>query len=273
VSRSINLSPDAIVFLEWGFFRLNATIVYTWITMAILIMVSWLATRRLSTGRKISRWQNMLETVVGFMRKQIGDMTMQDPGRYLPFLGTLFLLISVSNLLSIVPGYASPMGSISTAAALAVCVFFAVPIFGIARRGLLGYLKRYIRPTVFMLPFHVIGEFSRTLALAVRLFGNVMSGAMIAGVLLSIAPLFVPAIMQVLDLLIGQIQAYIFAALATIYIASATRTQEGKDEGKNEGKNEKSGEEESPGGEGPENEEVPNHGQEKQKRQIQEGEE
>jgi F-type H+-transporting ATPase subunit a len=105
-------------------------------------------------------------------------------------------------------------------------VFFAVPIYGISKKGLVGYLKHYIQPTPIMLPFNIISELSRTLALAVRLFGNIMSGSMIVGVLLSIAPLFVPVIMQALGLLIGVIQAYIFAALATIYIASATRIQE-----------------------------------------------
>jgi F-type H+-transporting ATPase subunit a len=160
------------------------------------------------------------------MRRQIREMTHQDPDRYLPFVGSLFLFISVSNLLSLFPIYRSPAGSLSTAAALAVSVFFAIPIFGIVRKGILPYLKHYLEPSPFMLPFNILGEVSRTLALAVRLFGNVMSGSMIAAILLLIAPLFVPVILQVLDLIIGQIQAYIFAALATIYIASATRIQE-----------------------------------------------
>ena len=226
MDREVTLSPDNIAILDLGPFTLNATVVYTWIAMAVILLVSWLATRNISSGPKISRWQNFLEAIVSLMRRQIREMTGQDPDRYLPFLGTLFLLISVSNLLDVVPGYTSPMGSLSTTAALAGCVFFAVPVFGIVRRGVLGYLKHYIQPTPFMAPFTIIGEFSRTLALAIRLFGNVMSGTMIVGVLISIVPLFVPVVMQALSLLIGQIQAYIFAALATIYIASATRIQE-----------------------------------------------
>jgi len=157
-------------------------------------------------------------------------MTQQQPDQYIAFLGTLFLFISLSNLLAVIPYYESPAGSLSTAAALAVCVFFAVPIFGVAKQGLLSYLKHYLEPSPLMLPFNIIGEFSRTLALAVRLFGNVMSGSLIVGVLLSLAPLFVPLILQILELLIGQIQAYIFAALATIYIASATRAQQQQEE-------------------------------------------
>lgn len=221
----MNLTPDSIVVGHIGPFTLNATVLFSWIVMVLLVLGSWLVTRRLSTGTEISRRQNLLETIVSYMREQIREMTHQDPDQYLPFLGTLFLYISISNLLSIVPMFESPTGSLSTTAALAVSVFVAVPVFGIRRRGLLGYLKQYIEPSPFMLPFNIISELSRTLALAVRLFGNVMSGSMIIGVLVSIAPFFVPVVMQVLDLLIGQIQAYIFAALATIYVASATRIQ------------------------------------------------
>ena len=226
----VTLTPDSIVFWQWGFVKLNATIVFTWVVMLLLVLVSALVTRNLSTGQKISRWQNMLETVVSAIRGQISDMMQQSPDPYIAFLGTLFLFISVSNLLAVVPYFESPAGSLSTAAALAACVFFAVPIFGILKQGLPGYLKHYIEPSPLMLPFNIIGEFSRTLALAVRLFGNVMSGSLIIGVLLALAPLFVPVILQVLELLIGQIQAYIFGALATIYIASATRARQQREE-------------------------------------------
>jgi F-type H+-transporting ATPase subunit a len=224
------LTPDAIVFWQWGFVKLNATIVFTWAVMLVLVLASILITRTLSTEQKISRWQNMLETIVSAIRKQIADMTQQKADQYIAFLGTLFLFISVSNLLAVVPYFESPAGSLSTAAALAICVFFAVPIFGILKQGLGGYLKHYIEPSPLMLPFNIIGEFSRTLALAVRLFGNVMSGSLIIGVLLALAPLFVPVVLQLLELLIGQIQAYIFAALATIYIASATRATQQQEE-------------------------------------------
>lgn len=222
----MTISPDATVFAEWGFVSLNATLVYTWAVMALLVLLSWLATRRLSVGAEISRWQAFLETIVSTMRRQVEDITQQRPDRYVPFLGTLFLFISLSNLLAVVPIYEPPTGSFSTAAALAVCVFFAVPIFGIAQRGVGGYFRHYVRPSPLMAPFHVMSELSRTLALAVRLFGNVMSGTMIIGILVSIVPFFLPVIMQALELLIGQIQAYIFAVLAAVYIASATRARQ-----------------------------------------------
>lgn len=156
------------------------------------------------------------------IRDQIRDVSGQKPDAYLPFIGTLFLFIAVSNLLAIVPGYLPPTASLSTTTALALVVFVSVPFFGISKQGLAAYLKNYLQPTVFMLPFNIIGEFSRTLALAVRLFGNVMSGVKIGAILLAIAPLFFPVIMQALGLLTGMIQAYIFALLALVYIASGS---------------------------------------------------
>jgi F-type H+-transporting ATPase subunit a len=224
----VEISPDLIVYLKIGGFTLNATIVFTWIVMGLLVITAWLSTRRLSIDPPISHWQNLLEIIVTYIREQIREITLQQPDRYLPFLGTLFLFIAVSNLLAIVPGYSPPTGSLSTTAALAICVFLAVPIFGIAQQGFVGYLRHYSQPTVFMIPFHIINELSRTLSMAVRLFGNIMSGSMILGILLSITPLFVPIVMQVLGMLIGLVQAYIFAVLATVYIASATRLQEEK---------------------------------------------
>lgn len=219
----MEITPDAIVYWRFGIFRLNATILFTWALMALLIVGSWLITRRLSTGERISRWQNLLEVLVSGIRNQIRDVGKQEPGTYLDFIGTLFLFIAVSNLLIILPGYRPPTGSLSTTAALAICVFIAVPFFGIAQQGFPGYLRNYLRPSVFMLPFNIMSEISRTLALAVRLFGNIMSGTMIIGILVAIAPLFFPILMNALGLLTGLIQAYIFAILAMVYIASATR--------------------------------------------------
>ncbi len=209
--------------------KLNATIVFTWFVMSVLVAISWLITRRLSTGPDVPRMQSLLEVLVSGMRDQIRDVSQQDPGRYLPFIGTLFLFIAAANLLAIMPGYRPPTGSLSTAAALAASVFFAVPLFGIASQGFAGYLRHYIQPTFLMLPFNIIGELSRTLALAVRLYGNMMSGTVIAAILLGFAPLFVPIVMQLLGLLTGMIQAYIFAVLAMVYIASAVKVLQGEE--------------------------------------------
>lgn len=222
----MNLTPDSIVFWESGFITINATLVFSWVVMAVLLVLAVLATRRLTSGPSPTRWQLFLEMIITSIRSQIRDMTQRPPDQFLPFLGTLFLFISLSNLLDLIPYFEPPTGSLSVTAALAICVFVAVPVYGIRERGLGGYLKSYIQPSPFMLPFNIIGEVSRTFSLAVRLFGNIMSGTMIVGVLISIAPFFVPIVMQALGLLIGQIQAYIFAALATVYIASGMRSQQ-----------------------------------------------
>ncbi len=226
----MEISPDQIVLWRAGPVELNATIVFTWLVMALLALGAHLVTRRLSSGEEPSRWQNLLEVLVTGMRDQIRDVTHTEPGRYLPFIGTLFLFIATCNLLAVVPGFEPPTGSLSTTTALALCVLVAVPLYAIAERGLAGYLRGYVRPTPFMLPFNVIGEISRTLALAIRLYGNVMSGTVIVAILISVVPFFFPIVMQLLGLLTGLIQAYIFAVLAMVYIASAARPHAGEED-------------------------------------------
>jgi F-type H+-transporting ATPase subunit a len=227
----VTISPDALVLWRWGPLALNATILYTWLVMALLVGGAWLVTRRLSTGTELSRWQNLLEVLVVGLRDQIRDVSRQEPGRYLPFVGTLFLFIAAANLLNPVPGYLAPTGSLSTTSALAVCVFVAVPLYGVVYEGPRAYLRHYVQPTPLMLPFNLIGELSRTLALAVRLYGNIMSGTVIAAILIGLTPFFFPIVMQLLGLLTGMIQAYIFAVLAMVYIASATSAQGGEGRG------------------------------------------
>ena len=223
------MTMNADQWILWRGFglELNATIVFTWLVMAILVIGSIAVTARLSDDDHPSTWQSLLEVIVTGIADQIRDIGARDAARYLPFVGTLFLFIATSNLLAVVPGYMPPTGSLSTTTALAIAVLVAVPIFGIAKTGFWPYLKNYARPTLFMLPFNVIGELSRTIALAVRLYGNVMSGTVIVGILISIAPFFFPIVMQLLGMLTGLIQAYIFAVLATVYIASATRAYGG----------------------------------------------
>jgi F-type H+-transporting ATPase subunit a len=221
----MEITPDVYIYWQYGFAKLNATILVTWVNIALLVGVSALVTRRLSSDENLGRGQNLLEVIVSNIRKQISDMGLSPADEFLPFIGTIFLFILVPNVLSVVPGYRTPTGSLSTSAALAICVFVAVPVWGILRRGISGYFKLYIKPTPFMLPFNIMGEVSRTLALAVRLFGNIMSGAMIAGILLSLAPLFFPVLMNILGLITGVIQAYIFAVLAAVYLAAAVRVQ------------------------------------------------
>ncbi len=225
-------NPDTIIFFEWGWFKLNATILITWIIMLALTIISWLITRKLTSSGPLTKGQNLLEVLVSMINEQIREISGKHPGQFLPFIGTLFIFIAISNILTIVPGYIPPTGSLSTTAALALSVLVAVPVFGIANQGFISYLKQYIRPNIFMLPFNIIGELSRTLSLAVRLYGNIMSGTIIVGILLSVTPLLFPIIMQAFGLLIGVIQAYIFAILAMVYIASASEaSKHNKDKG------------------------------------------
>ena len=223
----IPITSDDVVYWQSGFFKLNATIVFTWVVMAVLVFVSVFMRSRLTHGTSIPRLQNILEVIVEAIQKQVGDVSGQSPGRFVPFVGTLFLFVAGATMLSVVPGFHSPTASLSTTAALATCVFFAVPFFGIQQLGFFTYFGQYLKPTWLMLPFNIVGELSRTLALAIRLYGNMMSGAVIAAVLLAFVPLFVPVVMQLLGLITGMIQAYIFAILAMVYIASATRARAG----------------------------------------------
>ena len=218
----MRITPDQLILWQYGFVKLNGTIVTTWGLMLLLTLGAHLITRRLTSEIISSRWQAALEILVTGIDEQIKEVGLAVPERYLPFIGTLFIFIATANLLTIVPGYESPTSSLSTTAALAVCVFVAVPAFGVAGRGWRRYLKSYLEPTVIMLPFNLISELSRTLALAVRLFGNMMSGTMIIAILLTITPFIFPVAMTLLGLLTGMVQAYIFSILATVYIAAAT---------------------------------------------------
>ncbi|MGO8928650.1 MAG: F0F1 ATP synthase subunit A [Limisphaerales bacterium] len=219
----MHLSSDEQILWQHGFLKLNGTILTTWGLMLVLTVGAKLITRKLATGLRVSRWQNLLEIVVTAIKQQIEEVGLNQPEKHLGFLGTLFLFIATANLCTIFPGYEPPTGSLSTTAALAICVFVAVPLFGIEECGPGAYLKSYLQPTAIMLPFNIISELSRTLALAIRLFGNMMSGVMIVGILLTITPFIFPIFMNALGLLTGMVQAYIFSILATVYIAAATQ--------------------------------------------------
>lgn len=218
----MNLTPDQIIVFEFMGVPVNATIFSTWGVMTLLVVASMIITRNLRPDVPPNRWRTMLEVIVQGIQSQIEEIA-EGPSRHLLyFAGTLFLFVAVSNLLLVVPGFEPPTSSLSTTTALALCVLIAVPMFGVTSRGFGGYLKTYLEPSFIMLPFNIISEFSRGISLAIRLYGNIMSGAVIAAILLTVAPFFFPVVMDVLGLLTGMIQAYIFAILATVYIAGAT---------------------------------------------------
>jgi len=222
----MHLSPDQVIYWQYGFIKLNATIGFTWAIMLLLIVGSRLITRHLTSHHQRSRWQNLLEIIVTQIIQQIQEVGLNQPRQYLDFLGNLFLFVATATLCTVFPAYEPPTGSLSTTVALALCVFIAVPFFGIVNGGMANYLKAYTEPTLIMLPFNIISEISRTLALAVRLFGNMMSGALIIAILLSITPFIFPVVMTALGLLTGMVQAYIFSILAAVYIAAASHKTE-----------------------------------------------
>jgi len=196
----VDLTSDQQILWQYGFVKLNGTIATTWAMIIAMGVGSNLVTRRLATEGTISRWQGLLEIVITSIEKQIQDVGLEQPEKYISFLGTLFLFVATAALCTVIPGFKPPTGSLSTTAAL----------------------KTYTKPTIIMLPFNIISELSRTLALAVRLFGNMMSGVMIVGILLTITPFLFPIMMTMLGLLTGMVQAYIFSILAAVYIAAAT---------------------------------------------------
>ncbi|MBW2644897.1 MAG: F0F1 ATP synthase subunit A [Deltaproteobacteria bacterium] len=226
--KTTSIIPTVI--FEYHGIEITSTIIYTWIVMALLVGISFAITRGATIRGK--RGQTVLEMIVEWVLDTIEDITKTNPFPLLPLVGTLALFLFVANTISIIPGMRAPTNDISTTSALAMIVFFAVPFYGIRKKGMKGYLGNYMQPTIFMLPFNIIGEFSRTLALAVRLFGNVMSGELIVAILLLLAGLFVPIPMLLLSILTGVIQAYIFSILTIVYIGSGLRTQEESEETK-----------------------------------------
>jgi F-type H+-transporting ATPase subunit a len=194
-------------------------VVVTWGIMAALALAGFLATRTLRLAP--SRSQTVLEVVVGAIEDQIRDTMRAKPAPYLPLIGTLLVFILAANWSSLIPGVDPPTAHLETDAALALIVFFAVIWFGIRARGVGGYLKTFAEPSIVMIPLNVVETFTRTFSLIVRLFGNIMSGVFIIGIILSLAGLLVPIPLMALDLLTGAVQAYIFAVLAMVFIGSA----------------------------------------------------
>ena len=199
---------------------ITGPVVVTWAIMTVLVLAGLLSTRRLSLA-KPSRVQAVAELIVEATMTQIRDIMHVAAAPFLPLIGTLFLFILTANWSSLVPGIDPPTAHIETDAALAAIVFCATIWFGIRRRGVGGYLGTFAQPSVFMIPLNLIGTLTRTFSLMVRLFGNVMAGVFIIGIVLSLAGLFVPIPLMALDLLVGAIQAYIFAILAAVFIGGA----------------------------------------------------
>lgn len=213
-------SPLSIdVLFHIGPVPITAPVLVTWAIMTFLAGGAWVATRRLSL--QPSRFQALLELIVQTVDGQIRDTMQAEPGPYRAFIGTLFVFIFVANWSELVPGIEPPTAHIETDAALALLVFLAVIYFGIRASGVKGYLSTFASPTPLMIPLNFVESLTRTFSLLVRLFGNVMSGVFVIGIVLSLAGLLVPIPLMALDLLTGAVQAYIFAVLAMVFIAGA----------------------------------------------------
>lgn len=210
---------ESVPVLHIGPVPITAAVLVTWAIMALLVVLSLLVTRRLSLVP--SKWQTCVELVVGTLDGQIRDTMQVDPAPYRALIGTLFIFVLVANWSSLVPGIEPPTAHLETDAALALLVLLATLYYGIRTRGLRGYMATFAEPTWVMIPLNVVEQITRTFSLVVRLFGNVMSGVFVIGIVLSLAGLIVPIPLMALDLLTGAVQAYIFAVLATVFIGAA----------------------------------------------------
>lgn len=195
------------------------SVVTTWAIMLVLSLLSRYLTRRLQPTP--GKAQMLLEILVSSMQQQIEQVIGAHARRYLPLLGTLFIFLVFCNLCELLPGVQAPTGKPETPAALALVVFFAVQYYGVRTRGIRGYLGSFAEPKVIMLPLNILSQITRTFSLMVRLFGNVMSGGFVIALLIALVGLFVPIPLMALEMLIGLVQAYIFAVLATVFIGAA----------------------------------------------------
>jgi F-type H+-transporting ATPase subunit a len=214
--KSFAVFPETVFSI--GPVQVTDTVVFTWIVMAVVVVTSLLLTRRLSLHPTLR--QQALEAVFETVEKTVRDVLPIDPWLVVPILGTLWIFIGFSNLAGLVPGMKTPTADINTTFAFALLSYAATHIVGIANQGLRKYLRHYGEPTWIVLPFHLVAEVTRTVALAVRLFGNMLSGDMVALIILGIAGLLAPVPFALLHIVIGLIQAYIFGVLTLVFIAS-----------------------------------------------------
>lgn len=219
----MNISTDQIVLWKYGFVNINATIVYTWFVMAFLILIAFLTKRSIINKDVIGKSENFFEIVTNIIRDQIKSITDVQFDKVFPFITCLFLFIFMSNIISLIPYVSSPTASLSTTFALmCLVVVFSVGI-GIKHKGFRNYIAKYIKPVVFMLPLNIIGDIVSNFSLAFRLYGNIMSGGIVAAILNKVAFLSVgfPILIGLLSVITGVIQAYVFAILSMIFLSSA----------------------------------------------------
>jgi F-type H+-transporting ATPase subunit a len=215
----ITVFPEVV--FSVGPVQVTDTVVDTWIVMAIIAVVFYFITRRLSMEPSLV--QETLEAVMDAIVGTIGDVLPIDPWRVVPVVGTLWVFIGFANLAVLVPGLESPTADLNTTAAFAIISYLSSHAYGISTEGLRGYLRHYTRPTWVLLPFHLVSEATRTVAMAIRLFGNMISGEMVGIILLGVVGLLAPVPFELLHVIIGVIQAFIFGMLTLVFIAGGLR--------------------------------------------------
>ncbi len=214
----------ADVVFQIGPVEISSTVVTTWLLMAVLGLFAWVTTRHLAT--EPGPLQTALEGVVASIEQAVAAVAPQQAQQLMPFIGTLWVFLVIANLSGLIPGVHSPTRDLSATAALAILVFLSVHWFGIRAQGLKRYLRHYLTPSPILLPFHLISEVTRTIALAVRLFGNIMSLEMTALLILLVAGFLAPIPILMLHIVEAFVQAYIFGMLALIYVAGGLQSQQ-----------------------------------------------
>jgi F-type H+-transporting ATPase subunit a len=221
---TVTLSPDAVP-VAIGPWTVPATLPITWATMAAVIVAAARCRTLITSGPDPSRLQVAVEAILDLIREPLEAAAPGRSDRILPFVATVFTFVAGASIVAALPGMRAPTSSLSTTSALATIVFFAVPVIGIQQLGLRRYLAGYLRPSPWMVPFTLIGEVSRTVALSVRLFGAMSSGWMLAATITVLVPLFVPVVLEAFSLLMGLVQAYIFTVLTIVYVGAGLTGQ------------------------------------------------
>lgn len=219
--KSLDIFPETV--FSAGPVQISDTVITTWFVMGALTILCYLLTRKLSVEPSV--YQEALEAVIESIEKTVKDVLPLDPWLVVPVLGTIWILIGFSNLIGLAPGLKTPTADINTTFSLAVISYSMTHIFGIKAQGLKKYLAHYKEPAWILLPFHLIAEVTRTMALAIRLFGNMLSGDMVAVILLGVVGFLAPIPFDLLHIVIGIIQAYIFGVLTLVFIAGGIKAK------------------------------------------------
>lgn len=219
--KTFDIFPVEVIAI--GPVAITNTVIITWLAMAVIVISAYLLTKRLSLTPGIG--QEILEAIIEAAEKTIQETVPIDPWHVIPSIMTLWILIGTSNLIGLVPGLVTPTADINMTFAFAMISFTLMHVVGVKTMGLKRYLSHYTEPSWILLPIHILAEFTRTIALAVRLFGNMLSGDMIAAIILGIAGFLVPVPFALLHIIIGIIQAYIFGILTLVFIAGGIRTE------------------------------------------------